>query len=42
MLVQLVDEKVIEKTGVLKGTRYALADPALLTGNDPNPPPKGQ
>lgn len=42
MLKQLVDERIVEKVGVLKGTRYGLADAELLTASTPNSPSQGQ
>ena len=37
MLKQLTDERIVEKSGVLKGTRYSLANAELLTADTPNP-----
>ncbi len=42
MLKQLVDERIVEKVGVLKGTRYGLADAELLTASTPNSPSQRQ
>lgn len=42
MLKQLVDEQTLQKTGVLKGTRYALTGEPLLTDSPPNPASDGQ
>jgi ATP-dependent DNA helicase RecG len=42
MLKQLVDERIVEKTGVLKGTRYSLAGAGLLTLNTLNAPYRRQ
>lgn len=42
MLKQLVDERIVERTGVLKGTRYSLAGAGLLTLNTLNAPYRRQ
>lgn len=42
MLKQLVDERIVENVGVLKGTRYGLADAELLTASTPNSPSQRQ
>jgi ATP-dependent DNA helicase RecG len=42
MLKGLVDDGTIQRSGVLKGTRYALGGKPLLTRSSPNRTPEGQ